>query len=144
MAATPTAAGYWLVASDGGIFSFGDARSTARRAASRSTSRSSAWPPRPTAAATGSSASDGGIFAFGDATVLRRWAPPLNGPVVAMAATRTGRGYWMVASDGGVFASATRPSRAVRACPERPPAPSLWTRRSLQRANTELGVGFTE
>jgi len=26
MAATPTGAGYWLVASDGGIFSFGAAR----------------------------------------------------------------------------------------------------------------------
>ena len=26
MAATPTGHGYWLVASDGGIFSFGDAR----------------------------------------------------------------------------------------------------------------------
>jgi hypothetical protein len=25
MAATPTGAGYWLVASDGGIFAFGDA-----------------------------------------------------------------------------------------------------------------------
>ena len=25
MAATPSGAGYWLVASDGGIFSFGDA-----------------------------------------------------------------------------------------------------------------------
>ena len=26
MAATPDGAGYWLVASDGGIFSYGDAR----------------------------------------------------------------------------------------------------------------------
>ena len=26
MAATPTAHGYWLVAADGGIFAFGDAR----------------------------------------------------------------------------------------------------------------------
>jgi hypothetical protein len=26
MAATPSGGGYWLVASDGGIFSFGDAR----------------------------------------------------------------------------------------------------------------------
>jgi hypothetical protein len=26
MAGTPTGAGYWLVASDGGIFSFGDAK----------------------------------------------------------------------------------------------------------------------
>jgi N-acetylmuramoyl-L-alanine amidase len=28
---------------------------------------------------------------------------PLNQPVVAMAATPTGRGYWLVASDGGIF-----------------------------------------
>ena len=26
MASTPTGAGYWLVAADGGIFAFGDAR----------------------------------------------------------------------------------------------------------------------
>ncbi len=26
MAATPSGAGYWLVASDGGVFSFGDAQ----------------------------------------------------------------------------------------------------------------------
>ena len=25
-------------------------------------------------------------------------------PIVGMAATRTGKGYWMVAADGGVFA----------------------------------------
>ena len=34
MAATPDGKGYWLVASDGGIFSYGDARSTARPARS--------------------------------------------------------------------------------------------------------------
>ena len=28
MAATPNGRGYWLVASDGGVFSFGDARPT--------------------------------------------------------------------------------------------------------------------
>jgi hypothetical protein len=28
----------------------------------------------------------------------------LNAPVVAMAATPTGRGYWLVAADGGIFA----------------------------------------
>ena len=27
----------------------------------------------------------------------------LNAPIVGMAATPTGDGYWMVASDGGVF-----------------------------------------
>jgi hypothetical protein len=28
---------------------------------------------------------------------------PLNQPVVGMAATPDGRGYWLVASDGGIF-----------------------------------------
>jgi len=30
--------------------------------------------------------------------------PPLNRPVVGMAATPDGKGYWLVASDGGIFA----------------------------------------
>jgi hypothetical protein len=30
-------------------------------------------------------------------------AHPLNKPVVGMAATPDGRGYWSVASDGGIF-----------------------------------------
>jgi len=29
--------------------------------------------------------------------------PPLNKPVVGMAATPTGKGYWLVAADGGIF-----------------------------------------
>ncbi len=29
---------------------------------------------------------------------------PLNAPIVGMGATPTGRGYWLVASDGGIFA----------------------------------------
>jgi ribosomal protein L24E len=29
---------------------------------------------------------------------------PLNEPVVGMATTSTGGGYWLVASDGGIFA----------------------------------------
>ena len=33
LATTPNGAGYWLLARDGGIFSFGNASSTARRAA---------------------------------------------------------------------------------------------------------------
>jgi hypothetical protein len=53
MAATPDGGGYWLVASDGGIFSFGDAGSSARRGPSTSTSPSWAWPPRRTAVGTG-------------------------------------------------------------------------------------------
>ena len=43
MAETPGGGGYWLVASDGGIFDYGDAGFNARPAASRSTRRSSPW-----------------------------------------------------------------------------------------------------
>ena len=45
MAVTPDGHGYWLVASDGGIFSYGDAVLRLGGEASRSTSPSSAWPP---------------------------------------------------------------------------------------------------
>ena len=59
--------GYWLVASDGGIFSFGDAKFHGSTGTDLSTSRLSAWPSIPTASGYWLVASDGGIFSFGDA-----------------------------------------------------------------------------
>ena len=50
-------------------------------------------------------ATDGGVFAFGDAAFYGSMGgTPLNRPVVGMAATPDGRGYWTVAADGGIFA----------------------------------------
>ena len=50
-------------------------------------------------------ASDGGLFAFGDAAFHGSMGgQPLNQPIVGMAATPDGLGYWEVASDGGLFA----------------------------------------
>jgi hypothetical protein len=50
-------------------------------------------------------ARDGGIFAFGDAAFYGSMGGQhLNQPVVGMAATPDGGGYWEVASDGGIFA----------------------------------------
>ncbi len=50
-------------------------------------------------------ASDGGIFAFGDAAFDGSMGGRhLDAPVVGMAATPDGGGYWEVASDGGIFA----------------------------------------
>src|SRR5579859_4817909 len=45
------------------------------------------------------------VLAFGDAPDDGSLAGQgINRPVVGMAATPTGRGYWLVASDGGIFA----------------------------------------
>jgi hypothetical protein len=49
-------------------------------------------------------ASDGGVFTFGDATFWGSMGGKhLDQPVVGMAADGATGGYWLVASDGGVF-----------------------------------------
>jgi peptidoglycan hydrolase-like protein with peptidoglycan-binding domain len=49
-------------------------------------------------------AADGGIFAFGDAHFFgSTGAIHLDAPVVGMAATPDGQGYWLAAADGGIF-----------------------------------------
>ena len=105
VAPTPDDRGYWLVASDGGVFAYGDAGffgSTGNLVLNRPVW---AWRPRPTARGYWLVASDGGIFAFGDAGFYGSTGDlTLNQPVVGMAATPDGRGYWLVASDGGIFA----------------------------------------
>ena len=50
---------------------------------------------------------DGGVFAFGDAgyfgSLQSLHLTPAS-PIVGIAATPTGKGYWLVGADGGVFA----------------------------------------
>jgi len=49
-------------------------------------------------------ASDGGVFSFGNATFHgSAGAIKLNQPVVGIANTFAGNGYWLVAKDGGIF-----------------------------------------
>jgi hypothetical protein len=102
MAATHDGGGYWLVASDGGIFSYGDASFYGSRGG-----------PPLNAPIVGMAAThdgggywfvarDGGIFSYGDAPFLGSMGgTPLNAPIVGMASAP--QGYWMVASDGGIF-----------------------------------------
>jgi hypothetical protein len=109
--------GYWLVGSDGGIFTFGSAGfygSTGSLTLQRpvvgmtpTADRSGYWLV----------ASDGGVFSFGNAGYFGSIpglgiAPSgtpgagkkLNAPVVGMVPSSDDGGYFMVASDGGVFA----------------------------------------
>jgi hypothetical protein len=100
-----SANGYWLVASDGGIFSYGDAAFYGSTGAITLNKPVVGMAATPSANGYWFVASDGGIFSYGDA-VFRgsTGAIKLNKPVVGMASTPSGKGYWLVASDGGIFA----------------------------------------
>jgi hypothetical protein len=101
--------GYLTVASDGGIFAFGQdfCGSTGNLVLNK--------PVVGMAAVPGGGgywmvASDGGVFSFGSAQFYgSTGALHLNAPVVGMAATPDGRGYWLVASDGGIFSFGDAP-----------------------------------
>ena len=104
MASDPSGSGFWLVASDGGVFSFGSAHFYG------STGALHLWQPIVGMAATPSGhgywlvAADGGIFSFGDAHFYGSTGGiHLAQPIVGMAATWNGHGYWLVAADGGIF-----------------------------------------
>ncbi|HUR17643.1 MAG TPA: integrin alpha [Acidimicrobiales bacterium] len=99
------AAGYHLVARDGGIFSFGDAKFAGSTGAIKLNQPVVGMASTPNFEGYWLVASDGGIFAFGDARFFgSTGAIKLNKPIVGMASTPSGKGYWLVATDGGVFA----------------------------------------
>ncbi len=101
--------GYMLVASDGGIFAFGNPAQFHGSTGSLKLNRPVVGMARtPSGAGYWSVASDGGIFAFGDAGFFGSTGSiHLNQPIVGMASTPSGSGYWLVASDGGIFAFGT-------------------------------------
>ena len=99
------ALGYWMVANDGGIFSFGQAPFLGSTGALRLNSPIVAMARTVTGRGYWLVAADGGIFAFGDAQFFGSTGGiRLNSPIVGMAATGTGQGYWLIARDGGIFA----------------------------------------
>ncbi len=102
-AATP-GNGYWLVAADGGVFSFGDAAFHGSMGGTRLNQPIVGMAATPTGNGYWLVAADGGVFSFGDAAFHGSMGGTrLNQPIVGMAATPTGHGYWLVAADGGVF-----------------------------------------
>ena len=101
----PCATGYWLVAGDGGIFSFGlQAPFFGSTGDIRLNQPIVGMTPTPNRQGYQFVARDGGVFSFGNAAFHgSTGAMRLNRPVVGMAATPSGNGYWLVASDGGIF-----------------------------------------
>jgi hypothetical protein len=95
--------GYWTVASDGGVFSFGDAQfygSMGGRPLDKPVVGM-------VATATGGGywlvASDGGVFAFGNAKYLGSGTVASSSPIVGLAAAADDQGYWLAAADGSVY-----------------------------------------
>jgi hypothetical protein len=105
MASTPDGDGYWEVASDGGIFAFGDAAFYGSEGGQPLNEPIVGMASTPDGGGYWEVASDGGIFAFGNAGFDgSEGGQHLNEPIVGMASTPDGGGYWEVASDGGIFA----------------------------------------
>ena len=132
LVATADGYGYWMLGADGGVFTYGDARyfgspgqldpalpPGGANSAGRLVKPAVAMAPTGDDRGYWFVAADGGIFAFGDAgyfgstSQLDPFLPPggansiagrLAKPIDGMVPTADGRGYWMVAADGGVFA----------------------------------------
>jgi hypothetical protein len=85
MAATPDGKGYWMAASDGGVFSFGDAAFYGSTGAIRLNNPVVAMAATPDGKGYWMAASDGGVFNFGDAGFLgSEGGAHLISPVVAL------------------------------------------------------------
>ncbi len=101
---THSRGGYWMVAADGGVFSFGKAGFHGSLGGRRLNSPVNGMASTRSGRGYWLVAWDGGIFTFGDARFFgSTGGMHLNRPVVAMAPTPSGKGYWLVASDGGIF-----------------------------------------
>ena len=97
--------GYWLVASDGGIFNYGNAPFYGSAGNIQLNKRIVGMSLAASHQGYWLVASDGGIFSYGNARFYGSTGNiQLNRPIVGMARTPDAGGYWLVASDGGVFA----------------------------------------
>jgi hypothetical protein len=89
MARTATGAGYWLVASDGGMFSFGDARFHGSTGGQPLAAPIIAMAPTASGKGYWLVGSNGDVFPFGDAQFYGSTGGfPLNRPIVTAAASR--------------------------------------------------------
>ncbi len=96
--------GYWVVASNGGVYPFGSAPSYGSMAGTRLNAPVIGMAPTGDGAGYWLVARDGGIFTFGDAAFYGSTGSlRLNSPVLGMASTHDARGYWLYAGDGGIF-----------------------------------------
>jgi Calx-beta domain-containing protein len=133
----PKRVGYRLVASDGGIFAFGDAPFYGSTGSMKLNRPINGMAATPSGAGYWMVASDGGIFSFGDAGFFgSAGGHNLPDPVVGMATTGTGNGYRMATSVGEVFSYGDASRLAVESLNPRPTQPIVGI------AGTPSGAGY--
>ena len=104
LAVTGDDGGYWLVASDGGVFNHGPSAGFhgSAGAIAQQTHCGNGRHGRRRGVLVGGVRRC--IFSYGDANFYGSTGSiRLNKPIVGMAPTPDGGGYWLVASDGGIF-----------------------------------------
>ena len=123
----PEPHGYWLVGSDGGVFNFGSAPFYGSTGSLNLQRPVVGIVPTRGNAGYWLDASDGGVFSFGTTQFYGSipglgvhpagsgLSNSLNAPIVGMVPSNDGAGYFMVASDGGVFAFGD--ARFAGSCP---------------------------
>ncbi len=117
-----TGKGYWMVAADGGVFNFGKAAFYGSTYTLGLTGLTGNHPlgspvvgiaPTPDGKGYWLVTKAGHVYGFGDASFHGdaysdgltglAGSHPLNAPIVGIQSTPDGKGYWLVAADGGVF-----------------------------------------
>lgn len=100
----PNGAGYWVVAQDGGVFTYGAAHFYGSMGGKPLNAPIVGSAAHPSSDGYWLCGADGGVFAFGAAEFHGAMAgKPLNRPIVGMTATPSGDGYALLAADGGIF-----------------------------------------
>ena len=100
MQPTPDGGGYWIVASDGGVFAFGDAGFYGSARGLSANSPIVGIASTPDGRGYWEAAANGAVFAFGDAQF--DGVAAFTQPVVGISSV--GTGYRLVADDGSVYA----------------------------------------
>ena len=101
MTSTASGRGYWFVATDGGIFSFGDAGYHGSMGGRPLAQPVVSMDATPTGHGYWLAAGDGGVFGFGDATVPHpptSLAVPRSQHVIDVAVSPVGEGYWLASA----------------------------------------------
>jgi hypothetical protein len=95
MASTPSGNGYWLVASDGGIFTFGDAKFYGSLGATKLRAPIVSMARAPGGTGYWMLGLDGGVFTFGTAKYFGSLALDGSARAVDLANRPQNDGYWI-------------------------------------------------